>query len=82
MKTLSWNITGVGREGFIQEVKELINVYQPYFLLLMENKVNTNKAEKIIKVLTSHFPFHVQVSSIGFMGGLWVLWKDSPHFHF
>lgn len=28
------------------------------------------------------YPFYVKVPSIGFAGGLWVLWKTSPHFQF
>lgn len=72
IKLISLNVRDVSRDGFTQEVKEFINFYHPDFLFLMETNFNNYKANRIIKRLSYHFPFPVQVSPIGFTGSLWV----------
>lgn len=49
MKILSWNIRGVGRKGFTQEVSDFIKFYRPNMIFIMENKVNTIKVEGLLK---------------------------------
>lgn len=44
MKILSWNVRGVGRKGFIQQVHELVSLYHPNLLFFMEMEVSSNKA--------------------------------------
>lgn len=47
MKNPSWNLRGVGREGFIQEVRKLVNLYYPDILIFMKTKVNSIRAKKV-----------------------------------
>lgn len=80
MKILSWIVRGVGNEGFTQLVREFTTLYQPDILIFMETKVNSNKAEKLLNMFSFQYPFYLEISPIGYKGGLWILWKHSPHF--
>lgn len=46
MKIISWNVKGVGRKGFYSQVRFLISKYN---LDIMETRVNSNRARKIIE---------------------------------
>lgn len=50
-KILSWNVRGVACMGFIQRVRNLVNLYHPEILFFMVPKVNSNKARMIIEKL-------------------------------
>lgn len=67
------NVRGIGHRGFIQHVHNLDNLYHSYILFPMEIKVNSNKARIIIKKFNFFFPFLIEISPIGFTGGLWIL---------
>lgn len=40
MKIFFWNVLGIDCKGFIQKVRELINLYHPNILFFMETKIN------------------------------------------
>lgn len=80
MKVLSLNFRGVGCEGFNQEVRELINLYQPNILFFTETKANSYKAKTLIKNFSFRYPLFLEASPISFMGGLLILCKNSPNF--
>lgn len=44
MKIIGWNMRGAGRKGFINQVKDLVFKYHLDIFVLMETKVNYNKA--------------------------------------
>lgn len=73
MKILSWNVKGVGCQGSIQHVRDLVNLYHSDILFFMETKVNSNKAMMIIKKLNFLFLFFIENLPKGFTGGLWIL---------
>lgn len=62
------------REGFTHEIVELSRLHNLDILFLMETR-----AENIIYRLQYLFPYHRKIPSLGFSGGLWVLWKNAPH---
>lgn len=51
MKLLTWTIRGAGCKGFIQQVFELIRNYHSNILVFMNTKINSFKANCIIKKL-------------------------------
>lgn len=64
MKILSWNVRGVGRKVFIQQVHELVNLYLPKILLFMETKINLNRFENIKKKFKFNFPFFIELPQL------------------
>lgn len=82
MKTLSWNVRGASFEGLTQQVLEFIDLYQQNILFLMEAKVNSTKAKKIIKRFSFQFPLYVEVSPVGSTGGLGFYGKTPSSFKF
>lgn len=74
MRIISWNVRVAGRKGFISQIKEIIRIYKPYkpdIITLLETKVNSSRATKIIKKL--NFNHYKEISPIGLMGGIWWL---------
>lgn len=51
MIILSWNVRGVGRDGFTHEITELSRLYNSDILFLMKTKVNQTRADNIISQL-------------------------------
>lgn len=68
MRIISWNIRGAGREGFLAHIKHFIDCYKPEVLVLMETKINSLKARKIISKI--NFPNFVEIPPEGFSGGI------------
>lgn len=48
MKILSWNIEGVGRKGFVNQVHEIVMNHHPNILVLMKAKLISKKASFIV----------------------------------
>lgn len=63
MRILSRNISGVGRKGFKDQLRELIRNHNPDIIILMETKVTSEKAQTIIKNIT--FPNYTDVPPEG-----------------
>lgn len=62
MKIVSWNIRGVGRKRFVQQVHELVNLYHPNILFFVETKISSDRVKLIIKNLC--FPFFFEVPPV------------------
>lgn len=58
MKILCWNVRGVGRGDFIQQVREWVNFYHPDIISFMETKLNSNRVKMIIKNFNFNFLYH------------------------
>ena len=73
MNIIIWNCKGASKPSFQNRVKELVQSKNPAILVVMETRVGGNRAREIIKRL----PFGVIHSdTIGYTGGLWVLWNS------
>lgn len=73
MKIFSCNFRGASRRGVIYQVREFINDYHPDIIVLLETKMNSNRAKSIIQNFSLYFPFFIEIPLVGFTGGLWVL---------
>lgn len=78
MKIVSWNVRGAGKKGFNSQVRYLISKYDLDILALVETRVNSNRAHKIIERI--NLPNFVEILPKGFSGGIWLLWKNSMEF--
>lgn len=65
MKILSWNITRIGRKGFVAQTQYLMSKYNLDILTLMETRVHLNKAHNVIEKLNLHNV--VETSPNGFL---------------
>ncbi|OMO98968.1 Endonuclease/exonuclease/phosphatase [Corchorus capsularis] len=78
----AWNVRGAGRPKFLHELNGMIARLSPQILILMETKVSSSRANRII----SQLPFYgkILVNPIALSGGIWLLWDPnliSVHSH-
>lgn len=75
MKTVSWNVRVVGRKDFRTQTKLLLHSHNPDIIILMESRIDIKKAYSIIG--SFNFPNFETIPLEGFVGGIWLMWKDS-----
>lgn len=74
MKDVVWNCRGAGGKVFFMIICNLRKSYDFEILILLELKINNDKATRVI----SSFAFdshHVQ-DVVGYSGGIWTCWKE------
>ncbi|XP_057756534.1 uncharacterized protein LOC130975820 [Arachis stenosperma] len=74
MKIMMWNIRGAANKGTIRTLKELQNQKKPDLTILVETKCSGNKAREVIKAMG--FNHAIVEEAVGFVGGIWILWKN------
>lgn len=75
MIILPWNCRGCASDLFIAICRDLIRTHKPLIVVLVETWVNGHNADNIVDKLG--FKFAIREESIGFPGGIWILWSDS-----
>ena len=75
MKILSWNARGLGNPRAFRQLCLLVQQHYPHVLFIMETKLDSNVVTRFRNVL--HFSNGLEVSRVGFGGGLLLLWKDT-----
>ena len=73
MNVIIWNCRGALKPSFKICVGELVQSYNPVILVVMETRVEGDKAREITNLLPFDGAFHTE--TIGYGGGLWVLWN-------
>ena len=73
MNVIIWNCRGALNPSFKICVGELVQSYNPAILVVMETRVEGDKAREITNLLPFDGAFHTK--TIGYGGGLWVLWN-------
>ena len=73
MNIIIWNSRGVLKPNFQHHVRELAQRHNPAILVVMETKLGGARAKEI----TDRLPFDgaIHTETIGFAGGLWLLWN-------
>ena len=74
MNVIIWNCRGALKPTFLGHVRELIHIHNPAILVLMETKVGGEWAKEIIDRLP--FDGVIHTDTIGYAGGLWMLWNS------
>ncbi|XP_077232581.1 uncharacterized protein LOC143869909 [Tasmannia lanceolata] len=77
MKTLSWNVNGLGSLAKRAQVKEMVNRCKPSLVCLQETKLEVIDKVTVQSIgLTGQWSFSF-VGSIGLSGGILVAWEES-----
>lgn len=71
---LTWNCKWAASSKFYSACRNLLAIYKPLILVLIEPRIFGASANKVIKQLG--FNFSIREDDVGFLGGIWVLWKD------
>lgn len=73
MNIIIWNSRGVLNPNFQNHVKELLRVHDLAVFVVMETRLEGERAKDV----TDRLPFDgaIHVDSIGFAGGLWLMWN-------
>lgn len=75
MNIIIWNCKGVFKPKFKQMVIDLINWHNPVVMVITKTKVSGYRDEEVIKGLP--FDGFAMLETLGFAGGIWLLWKSS-----
>lgn len=69
-----WNFRGALKPSFQNLVRELVQNHNPTIFMVMETRVGGDRAQEIIDRLP--FDGAICIDTIGYAGGLWVLWNS------
>lgn len=72
MNIVIWNCRGALKPSFQNHVKDLVALHNPAIFVVMETHIGGDRAKEI----TERLPFQgaIHTKTIGFAGGLWLLW--------
>ena len=73
MNILMWNCSGALNPNFKRRVLEMAVNHRPGIMVITETRVGGSRAKKIIEGLP--FDGFITTETIGYAGGLWILWK-------
>lgn len=73
MNILMWNCRGALNPDFTRRVFEMVVNHHPSIMVITETRVGGKRAKRIIKGLP--FDGFLTTKTIGYVGGLWILWK-------
>ena len=73
MNVLLWNCRGALNSNFKRRIFEMAINHRPAILVMTETRVGRDRAAKIIEGLP--FDGSITTKTIGYAGGLWILWK-------
>ena len=74
MNIMIWNSRGALKPSFQNYIHDLSRRHDPAILVVMETKLGGSRAKEV----TNRLPFDGAIHSetIGFIGGLWLLWNE------
>lgn len=75
MNIITWNCRGTLKPNFQNHVKELVQNHDPTILIIIETRVDGERAKEILDRLP--FDGAIYTNTIGYVGGLWVLWNSN-----
>ncbi|XP_074293854.1 uncharacterized protein LOC141621031 [Silene latifolia] len=70
-----WNVQGTGSKKKINAIKEVVRIYKPTVLALVETHMGGDHAVKLGRILG--FDGQSRVDAIGFSGGIWLYWRSN-----
>ncbi|KAH7847203.1 hypothetical protein Vadar_023207 [Vaccinium darrowii] len=74
MKILMWNCRGAASPHFRRHFNDLVRDHHPTFVIIAETRIAGSRAKDLSESLGFNHSF--VVDSVGFSGGLWLLWND------
>ena len=73
MNILLWNCRGALNADFKKRVLEMVVNHQPALMVITETRIGGDRAKRIVEGLP--FDSFFATNTIGYAGGLWLLWK-------
>ena len=73
MNIIMWNCRGALNPNFHRSVAELVRCHSPTMMIITETRVGGDRAKEITNTLP--FDGAVHTDTIGYAGGLWLLWN-------
>ena len=74
MNILVWNCRGAMKPLFRKTVMDLVDWHNPIIMVITETRLSGARATEIIETLP--FDGAVVSDTIGFAGGIWLLWRS------
>ena len=74
MNILIWNCKGAMKPQFRKTVMDLVEWHAPILMVIIETRMGGARADEIIETLP--FDGHAVADTIGFAGGIWLLWRS------
>ena len=74
MNILIWNYRGAMKPLFRKTVMDLVDWHSPILMVIMETRMSGARADEIIETLP--FDGYAVADTIGFAGGIWMLWRS------
>ena len=74
MNIIVWNYRGALGPNFSNSIVELVNDHSPVMLIVTETRVGGDRAKEIIDRLP--FSGAIHADTIGYAGGIWLLWNS------
>ncbi|XP_023872646.1 uncharacterized protein LOC111985234 [Quercus suber] len=74
MNIIVWNCRGALKPNFQSHVRELVRNHNPSIMVVMKTRIGGDRAKEI----TDRLPFDnaIHTETIGFSGGIWLLWNS------
>lgn len=74
MNIITWKCREALKPSFQNCVRDLVHNHDPAIMIIMETCIGGDKARDI----TDRLPFNgaIHTDTIGFAGGLWILWNS------
>ena len=73
MNITTWNCRGALKPSFRNHVRDLVNNHNPAMMMITKTRIGGDQARGIIDKLPFDGAIHTE--TIGFAGGLWLLWN-------
>ena len=73
LNILTWNCQGVLNPCFRKALLDILNINSLKMLILTKTRLGGNRVEELAKSLL--FDGFLCTNTIGFAGGIWILWK-------
>lgn len=74
MNIVIWNCRGALKPSFQNHVRDLVALHDPIIFVVVETHIGGDRAKEIIERLP--FQGAIHNDTIGFAGGLWLLWDS------
>ncbi|KAK9676512.1 hypothetical protein RND81_11G082100, partial [Saponaria officinalis] len=69
---LVWNVQGTGNKHKINAIKEVVRMFKPTVLVLVETHMGGEHAVKLGSIIG--YKGHSRVNAVGFSDGIWIYW--------
>uniref|UniRef100_A0A2N9IFC0 CCHC-type domain-containing protein n=1 Tax=Fagus sylvatica TaxID=28930 RepID=A0A2N9IFC0_FAGSY len=75
MNIILWNCRGALNPNFRRSIADLVSCHSPSLLIVTETRVGGDRAKEITDTLP--FDGAIHADTIGYAGGLWLLWNSA-----